>query len=496
MNWLSCHRDFVILRMPSSSSIRRRLTLSLAFGVIVLELIAGAGLYGYVGETLERSLDATLAAKAEAMAAMVRLEENNKPRLHIPEEYLPQYSGKEGTNIFQIWRSSGETLARSPSLGDFNLIGPRGKRRFGDVRLPDGSEVRATRLIFTPQPDEDREGQQSAATKPAEQLQIVLARDTRAIDQPMATLLTGLLLSGLLVTGGVIGIVTVGVRRGLRPLDAIAHDTDRIGPDALDVRFPTETVPAELQPISKKLNELLERLHTAFIRERRFSSDVAHELRTPIAELRSLCEVSLKWPGDAASSAESFNEALAISNQMEAIVTTMLALVRSQVGAHSPGQTRVDLKTLIESLCQPLLKPAADRGVTLDREAPHDIAVQTDEVMLSIILRNLLSNAVEYTPAGGRIQIAAAPSAAGLELRIANTSTGLEADDLPHLFEPFWRKDPARTGGLHTGLGLAIVAAYCNTLGLKFKPFLNKSEGNITWFEIHLIFPADQLIKN
>ncbi|HSV13949.1 MAG TPA: sensor histidine kinase N-terminal domain-containing protein, partial [Tepidisphaeraceae bacterium] len=310
------------------SSIRRQLIWTLVPGVVALIVAAGAGLYVYVEEILEHAVDTAVAAKAEALASMVRLEDDRQPHLRIPDQYATEFSSKDGP-LFQIWRQDGSTLARSTSLQNANV--PQAKsfargHRFGDVTMPDGSLGRATRMMFTPAPDEDvDENGKSVANRSNEQMRLVVAQGQRTTNQTLGVLLSGLLITAVLMTGGMLALVRWTVRRGLRPLDQIAADADRVGPEALDIRFPLESIPEELAPISRKLNELLDRLRAAFHRERRFSADVAHELRTPIAELRSLCEVSLRWPGDAQAATESFNEALSIARQMEATVATLLA---------------------------------------------------------------------------------------------------------------------------------------------------------------------------
>jgi signal transduction histidine kinase len=116
--------------------------------------------------------------------------------------------------------------------------------------------------------------------------------------------------------------------------------------------------------------------------------------------------------------------------------------------------------------------------------------VQTDQVMFTAVLRNLLNNAIEHSPPDGEVRIETQRSAGGIELTIGNSTDGkLEPADLPHLFEAFWRKDSARTNGLHAGLGLALVAGYCRSLGFS----INAALPSENWFEMRLTIPADQL---
>ena len=120
------------------------------------------------------------------------------------------------------------------------------------------------------------------------------------------------------------------VRRSLNPLRTLASCTREIGPDNLHLRLPTNGLPTELTPICSCVNDLLDRLDQAFKRERRFTSDVAHELRTPIAELRALAEVASRYPNDPEFARNALRDAVGVAKQMQSLVTTLLALVRSE----------------------------------------------------------------------------------------------------------------------------------------------------------------------
>jgi signal transduction histidine kinase len=453
------------------NSIRGRLILCLVGGVLLLEIAAGAGLFAYVEETLEHSFDAALLAKASAIAAAVEID-NGKPRLEVPAKELSESPHRDEPFYFEIWREDGSSLARAGPEGDSDPL-PKlssSEKRFGDVVLPGGTSARATQLVFVPKPDEDDDNAHDPAhTKPMEQLTLIVARDRRSIDQPLAVLLTGLLASSLIIALGIVGIVTWGVRRGLRPLVELTTQVEEIGPATLHMRCRTGGLPDEVRPISEKLNNLLDRLQQAFFRERRFSADVAHELRTPLAELRLLCEVSLRWPDQGATDA--VREALAIARQMEETVVSLLSLVRIQAGVDVPQSQAFELTQLVQEIWKPFAQEAEAKQLKVEHHWETPITVRTDRGIFAAATRNLFANAVRHAPKGGGVLIEIAPAGKGATVLIGNTSDSLTADDLPHLCEPFWRKDSARTDRLSTGLGLTIVDEYCRAIGacLDFK---------------------------
>jgi two-component system sensor histidine kinase QseC len=407
------------------NSIRRQLTARLFFGFCLLWLAGGGAVFWIVRGQLTREFDQALRAQAQTLVSLTDVNEEGKLELDITGDNAPKH--------FQVWLPDRSTLRRSGptdlphQLGTFDC-------------LVDNSRGRAFGFRFTPR--------QETGPIVGPELTVVVARPRRELDH-LLNLLGAALLAGAVIVPLVAGtLVAITVRRGLLPLNALAERAASIDAQTLGNRFPAN-LPAELQPIGERLNDLLARLEASFVRERRFSGDVAHELRTPIAELRSLAEVALKWPDEPLP----VRDALEIARQMERIVTQLLALARVEVGSQSIGREPIALRLLLEELA----------GNRARLEVANDCIVQTDRNLLAGVLSNLLDNAEEYTPAAGTIEV----RFAGDTLTIANNPVDLSAEDLPHLFERFWRKETARTGGEHAGLGLALAQAYARALGLK-----------------------------
>jgi signal transduction histidine kinase len=212
------------------------------------------------------------------------------------------------------------------------------------------------------------------------------------------------------------------------------------------------------------VNHLLNRVELAFERERRFSSDLAHELRTPIAELRSACEVGGRWPEDVESTRQFFSDTREIALHLEKIVTALLTVSRSEGGG-----------TLLET------SPIAMREFVLDcwQRAPHrekplefketispDLVVHGDPDILGIIFRNLVENAISHSQPDTRVECEAELNGNGVVLVLTNVPADLGAGDLPHVFDRFWRKDESRSDRRHIGLGLSIARALCGMAGL------------------------------
>ena len=261
------------------------------------------------------------------------------------------------------------------------------------------------------------------------------------------------------------GLVRFGVRGGLAPLDRLGEAVAGVDAGSLATRFEIGPLPVELQPIAKRLNELLARLESAFAREKRFTATAAHELRTPLAELRSLAEVNLMTPASEAERAESWRDALAATRRMEALAVRLLELTRCEDPARLIHREPVALTDAVAEAWRPWAARAGERGVFLELDLPADLEARTDAAVLAIVLENLCGNGAEHAPTGTAVAVAGAREPDSVTLRIRNRAGTLTAADVPHLFERFWRKDGARTAGQHHGLGLALAAEFAAVIG-------------------------------
>ena len=250
---------------------------------------------------------------------------------------------------------------------------------------------------------------------------------------------------------------------GLRPLDQVAAQVARLDAETLDTRIGVSPTPTELAPIVEQLNALLDRLDLSFERERRFAGNVAHELRTPIAELRSLAEVATRWPDDAQATARFFADVAAIAGRMEGVIADMLLLARCQAGVETASEESLSLNEVIAATWERLGAPD-DRALRV--ELPGEVVVASDAGKLDIIFANLLGNALSYGTAGSEIVCAGVADAGGLRVEITNPAEPMASEELARLAEPFWRRDIARAASDHAGLGLSVVASLAALLRL------------------------------
>jgi signal transduction histidine kinase len=455
--------------MRGPTSIQRALTARLLAGLLAVLLGTSVGLWLVMRQALQSQFDDALVTKARMLSAFVKRNEQGKLEMELDEAPMPEFEHPGAGESFAVWDDENVVFV-SPSLAGQALPpvsrrGP-GPVAFHDLPLFDGRPGRMVRLEFVPRTEPT--DVHSAPAPAAEQrpLALQLVRERASLDGRLRDLYIGLGLTALVLLLAIPLVIARVIPRSLRPLGDLARRAAAIDAQSLDQRFPTEGLPAELAAIAAGLNELLQRLADGFERERRFSADAAHELRTPIAELRAWAEVALTAPGNAGPlPGGALEDVRDIALQMEGLVTSLLSLSRCQSGHQPVKPELVDLASAIARAWSPLDGLASRRRLQVDMAVVGARQVATDPSLLDSILRNLLGNAVAYTPVGGEITVSTARDSDVTSIAVANTCTGLDETDLPHLSAPFWRKDQARTDGAHSGLGLALVEAIVRLLG-------------------------------
>lgn len=459
-------------------SIRTRLAIGLVAAVLGVAVVAGTVLVLVVSHRVTEDFDAALAGKARAMSAMVKRDRGGKVDVDFAEEMMGEFATKRRPEYFEVRDAAGHVVERSPSLAGTDLSGAPTKG-VAPVTLPDGRTGRAVAMTFVPELNEEEEGVEGGGPM----VTLVLARGTEPIRRVLEVLGWGLGFAGAVMAAGAVAAVWVAVGRGLRPLRGVADQAGRIDAGTLSARFGTD-VPAELAPIVARLNELLARLEGAFARERRFTAAAAHELRTPIAELRAMAEVAIRWPDQAPQ--QGMADVLAVAKNMEALAAALLTLSRCESGQERAVRQPVDLAATVERAWEGLAKTAAARGMELRLHVEESgTTVLADVTMVEAVARNLLDNAVAYAPADSEIDCRIWNG----RLAVTNPQDGLSEEDMAAVFEPFWRKDKARTSGdgAHAGLGLSLVKAYATAMGASVRAGL--TDGRV--FRVELVFPAD-----
>lgn len=351
---------------------------------------------------------------------------------------------------------SGRTLAETPGMAQ-RLPPPlfSAGRPYGPDRWTRRIHVagRAFRL---------NSARSHAPGSPLREIQVALdcQRDEDLLTEYRAKLglVVGLGLVFLALAGGLIA------RRGLEPLNALGRLIGSQDRGSLSVPIDPAQWPPETRRVIEGYNDLSRRLHESFQRLSQFSADLAHELRTPIHNLRLQSDVILARPrraGDYRAALESAQEEY---GRLTRMTESLLFLARAENGRQSLDRVRVIGRRELAAAAQRFAARARERGVRLSTQGRG--AFLADPSLLQLALDNLLANALTHSPRGGRVRLLCQPlPGGGARVQVTDNGRGIGAEHLPKVFDRFYRGDPARSAPGGSGLGLSLVRAVMDLHG-------------------------------
>lgn len=245
--------------------------------------------------------------------------------------------------------------------------------------------------------------------------------------------------------------------RELRPLREISATARAISASTLDQRLNAEPLARELAELATTFNGMLDRLEDSFARLSRFSGDIAHELRTPIHNLRGEIEVSLSRPRPAEEYRDVLGSCLEECGRLTQMVESLLFLARAEQPQSLLKLDDLSVPNELETLRAFYEAAAEESGVTLAIESSLNLTLCADRAFFQRALGNLLTNALTHTPRGGQVTLKATSHANSVVIEVIDTGHGIAPEHLPHVFDRLYRADAARTSPHGAGLGLAIV---------------------------------------
>ena len=280
-------------------------------------------------------------------------------------------------------------------------------------------------------------------------------------------------------------------RRAFQPVDQITATLRSISIGNLSQRLPVASTHDELQRLAETCNEMLARLENAVERINRFTADASHELRSPVALIRTVAEYALRNPKIDADSKEAFEEILAESVDTGHLLEDMLTLARADAGYETTVFEAVDLSELVEDTAarQRPLAEAKQQAVTVRTSGPAWIS--GDRSSLRRLVWILLDNAVKYTPAKGSIAVGLMATPSEAVLTVHDSGIGIPEELLPHIFDRFVRADPSRGEVNGTGLGLAIAKWIAGAHHAKLSVQSREREGSVFRVEFALLRNAE-----
>lgn len=443
------------------------------FGVV---LVADRALSWIVGA----QVDATLLALAETEAASALDEPWEGIHLHDAPVDSASLPFRRLDKLVQIVDMNGRVLAQGATLGAAHLPAPPPlltQLRTGAVVLETLPNFSGDRLRLVSLPIAV-EGQ----VRYAIQVGTSLHRTDRFLEAARLLFLGG---AGAILVA-VVSIGAVLARVALRPVDQIVARARIIGATNLRERLPHPGTWDELGRLAATLNEMLDRIEQSVEGQRRFTADASHELRSPLSRLRSELEVTLRRPRSLADYEAVLHSSLEEVERLSRLTEELLILARLDAGeVVARDGPPVALLPLVEAELNRLKSEADARQITVTLAESPEVAVQAPVDVLRLVVANLLHNAVKFSPDMGRVAVTIRPEAGEAVFRVANSGPGIPPEDLPRVFERFYRSTRSRSPDLPgVGLGLAITRAIVAAHGGRIAVESTRKAG--TTFTIHL----------
>ena len=449
------------------SSLRLRVLIWTTLATATMLALLGVAIYFSLRQTLQSEFDEAILAQARALASMTE-QHKDQVKLEFDADQMPEFQEKVRPEYFEVWIDGQGALGRSESLGGKDLFQPHpgNTPEFADTVLPDGRPGRSVSERFTALNEEDQR-----PTKLSTGV-VTVSRDIIQLDHTldrMGWMLLGLCTAAILVCGIVLMVV---VSSAVGPMKRLAREIEAVEETDLAHRFDLNDAPQEMAPIVERLNELLARLDGAFARERAFTADAAHELRTPLAALRTTMEVCRTRHRESAEYEAAIDKCNSIAQHMQEMVQRLLLLARADSRQLTVWFGPLDLREMVENSWSKFRHRAEVRGLRVEWNIAEGGFVHSDRELLRIVIDNLFDNAVSHVNEGGVIEVTTARHRDIVDLVVRNSGSQVAAEDVPKVFSRFWRGDQSRTNpALHFGLGLSLcerlMRMLCGELAIK-----------------------------
>lgn len=456
-------------------TLRGRLTI--LYGVLLACALAfyAAGSALYLLHDLRKQLDASLDRDMETVEGALAFAPDGAVVLSSHEGEARRDDPDRGY-LLEVWSQDGRLLYRTADLdghsfGPIPMLAPGHNRETPhSIRLFDGERVRVASHLHHMES------------------RVVVVR-LAVSEEPLwdefwdmvSILSIGLPIIVLLI--GFTGYAVAG--RAIRPVEVMAQRASRISAEHLNERLEVANPDDELGRLATAFNQTLARLETSFEQLRRFTADASHELRTPLTAIRSVGEVALQHSGDAAYYREMIGSMLEEADRLTRLVQSLLTMSRVDAGSIQLQKSSLDVLSLAKESAAMLEVLAEEKGQTIAVDGDTSVTVSADPLILRQALINLIHNAVEYSPAGGAIQVNVHALQRDAVIEVRDNGPGIAPEHADKIFQRFYRVDKSRSraeGG--AGLGLSIVKWAVSAHGGKVELSPNSASG--CTFVIHL----------
>ncbi len=463
--------------MINFRSLRFRVVFWYSIVFVLAFILIEVGIYFYLDRSLHRGIDVTLSKEAAEFAEKVEVESgmifiSDSVEFNEPEHlYL-----NDASVFFRVFDKNLNLVAISENLKNANFVIPNPER--ADIEGANEIEINGKRLRIFYLPIKNENGLFGL---------VEMSKFEGSVQTAMGLLRTSLVLALLLAIIVVFYGGWVIVSKFISPLEQIVYKADKINAENLTERIKVDQndPPDEVIKLVNSLNRLLERLERSFKQIKQFTYDVSHELLTPLTVMKDEIEISLMRRRKVKDYIQTLNVVYSQVNRSIDIVKSMLYLAKVEAGVINVNLCEVNVPELIREVILTLDRKAKRKKIKVKFNCDSVLITKTDENILFEALKNILDNAIEYTGKNGNVEIKCERVGKWLEISISDNGIGISADDLPYIFDRFYRgRHALELNPTGTGLGLALTKSMIDLL--KGKISVSSEIGKGTTFIVQI----------
>ncbi len=440
-------------------------------------IFGGMWIYVYLDKSLHQELDLTLSKEANEIAEKIKFVEGKITFVDLTELNEPEHLYLNEASVFlRVFDENLNLIIASHNLEKSGMIIPKPDRG----KLSGANEVeingKRLRIFYLPIYSDGKFGGLIEASKFEGTVQV-------AMGFLRGSLFLALLLAfTLVVYGG-----NILISKLINPLEQVIDKADKISAENLSERIEIKqkNPPIEIVKLVLTLNKLLDGLEKSFKQISQFTSNVAHELLTPLTVIKDEIEITLMKRRRSSEYIQTLNLIQRQTDRSIAIIKSMLYLAKADAGIVKANFEKTDISELLSELVLTFNLKARQKNITIKLTCDGEIVVNTDDKILFEALKNIIDNAIEYTGYGGKVEIKCEKQNKQVKISISDTGIGIDADELPYIFDRFFRgKSAFEINPSGTGLGLALTKAMIEILSGKIE--VSSKPGKGTEFIVYI----------
>lgn len=444
--------------MITSFSFKNRIALHYILSSAFLIAVVFIGIYQIVSYSVNKHVNEEIQIEVNNHVKEIKFNQNNT--FYIQENaWLAREHNTINVNpvFVELLDNNRTSIDKSPNLKQYHLslFNESLNNQFIDTQL-NGKSIRQIQI--------------SVKNQQNDLGYMIIAMSLDDVNMVLTNLINSMFFSFPLILLVLFLVARFFAGKSIKPVSSIIETTHRITQDNLNTRINLPENKDELYLLSKNINGLLDRIENAIVREKQFTSDASHELRTPLAVIKGTLEVLIRKPREQHEYKDKILYCIQEVDRLNVMVDELLLLARFENQRQNIKNESIYMNALILDAITRFSKKIKEKKIQMITEFTKDFYVNSDHYLVSIILGNILSNAIKYSNPKGKITVVIAEQDGYLTCSITDEGIGIPAEDVNHLFQPFYRSQPTEHPDIKgTGLGLSIVKRLCDLLQIQIE---------------------------